>query len=115
MLATATLERALLVPLVVEEVLQCDQEERTETSARGCHGGKRAIRKNMGEELLGEILGFVNGVTAPARIAVKRKPVDSAEFHERFLGTLTGTQYYAPMRRLEPRRAMRGPIGRTGE
>ena len=89
-MATAALQGALLVPLVIEKMLKGYQQEGAKAPTAGSDRGESAIGQNVSEEFLGEVLRFMDRVAASARESVQWEPIIAAQFQQRFLRALAG-------------------------
>ena len=69
-----------LVPFIIQEVLQRDEQEGSEASFGRGDGSQRAFFQNMREKRLSQVLRFMDRMAAASNVGVKRRPVDSAQF-----------------------------------
>src|SRR6185369_9370176 len=90
-----------LPPFIRQEMLQGSEQEGTELSLFGVDGAEVILFQHPGEEFLGQILRFVDLVTAVANESVEGIPVGAAEILQGSLGlrgvTLAGSQYHGPL------------------
>ncbi len=71
-------------------MFQRREQEGAEPSAFGAQAGEIILLEETREKRLGQILGILLGVAAPADIGVERKPVGAAQFLQRPVGLRRG-------------------------
>ena len=69
-LYASSFEGASLVPFIIEEVLQRDEKEGAKASACRRNTGKGAIRKDVREKILRQILRFMHRMPATTGEAI---------------------------------------------
>ncbi len=99
-LATSTLRRPLLLPLMRQKMPKRGQKKRTEFPAFPVGRAEIVFPKHFREKSLGQILSIVRTIAESADIGIKGVPVGSAELFEsrRAVGRIApGGNYDAPV------------------
>src|SRR5262249_38279754 len=75
----APLERVLVTPGFRQKIIEARQQERTKLSLVPLHVGQKSFFEHLFEKSLGQVLGLMEIMTAPAHIRVERIPIPSAQ------------------------------------
>ena len=85
---TAALQGVSLVPFVIQEVFQRDEQEGPEAPFRGSDPRQTAVLQKMSEKRLSQVLGFMNRMPASSSVRIKRRPINRAELDQGLFGPL---------------------------
>src|SRR5439155_5880103 len=113
-LPAAALRGPRLVPFVIQEVLQGNEQERAETAFGRRDASQSAVFQKMSKECLSQVLRFVQRVAAPANVPVKRRPINPAEPYQGLVRSLARFQHDAPMCCSKSSGLTRGGLGVVG-
>ena len=84
---TAAFLSVFAIPFIGQEPFEHGQEKGAKPAALPRHVRKEFLLQQAGEELLGQILGFLDRVAPPPDESIKRHPIGAAK---RFEGGLCG-------------------------
>ena len=106
--------RATLIGGIAQEILQCPEDERTESAAIPIGTLKKLTFKHRNEEILGQVLCIGDGLALAADESENRPPINFAKLGERLARLLLATfqiragKNDAPPRRHEAVAALAG-------